>query len=148
MQAACPKSLSRTIEFSFNRHNGGSMRVLQVVIALLLTALVTQAQTGWPQYGSDEGGSRYSAAAQINRANVTRLKVAWTYRTGDISDGSDGRSKSKFEATPILFNGSPYLSTPFGRVVALDPAIGKPRWSYDPEIDLKTHYSEGLIPRG
>src|SRR4026208_310338 len=65
-QAAYPKSLSRTIEFSFNRHSGGSMRLSQIVFALLLTALVTQAQTDWAQYGSDEAGSRYSAAAQIN----------------------------------------------------------------------------------
>ena len=39
-------------------------------------------ETDWPAYGNDSGGSRYSAAAQINRTNVGELKVAWTYRTG------------------------------------------------------------------
>jgi len=117
-------------------------------IAVALTALVTQAQTQWQHYGADQSGTRYSAAAQVNRENVSRLRVAWTYRTGDVSDGSDGRAKSKFETTPILFNGSLYLSTPFGRVISLDPADGKARWSYDSEINLKVGYSEGLVSRG
>jgi quinoprotein glucose dehydrogenase len=113
-----------------------------------LTALALHAQTSWPSYGGDSGGSRYSEAKQINRENVARLQVAWMYRTGDISDGSDGKSKSKFEATPIFFNGVLYLSTPFGRVISLDPSNGRVRWIYDPEINLKMHYSEGLVSRG
>jgi quinoprotein glucose dehydrogenase len=41
-----------------------------------------------------------------------------------------------------------YLTTAFNRVVALDPASGKERWSFDPKIDLSAKYSEGLINRG
>jgi quinoprotein glucose dehydrogenase len=119
-----------------------------VFLGAVLSALVAVAQSGWPQYGGDEGGSRFSEAKQINRENVSQLRLAWTYRTGDVSDGTDGRVKSKFEVTPILFNGSLYLSTPFNRVIALDPAVGKERWVYDPEIDLKTQFSEGLVSRG
>ena len=89
-----------------------------------------------------------SEASQINRENVSRLQVAWTYRTGDVSDGKNGSSKTKFEATPILFNGTLYLSTPSNRVIALDPASGKQRWAYDPEINQKMQYSEGLVSRG
>jgi quinoprotein glucose dehydrogenase len=116
-------------------------------IGLFLTTSMAAAQSDWSQYGSDAGGSRYSTANQINRGNVSRLVPAWTYRTGDLSTGSDGL-KTKFEATPILFNGLLILSTPFNRVVALDPASGKPRWTYDPKIDLKTHFSEDLVSRG
>jgi quinoprotein glucose dehydrogenase len=70
------------------------------------------------------------------------------YRAGDVSDGTDRMSKSKFEATPILFNGSLYVSTPFNRVIALDPSNGKQRWTFDPKVDLKSHFSEGLVSRG
>jgi quinoprotein glucose dehydrogenase len=105
-------------------------------------------QSEWTHYGGDAGGSRYSAAKQITRENVSRLQVAWTYRTGDVSGGTDGASKSKFETTPILFNGTLYISTPFNRVIALDPASGRERWAFDPKIDLKTDYSEGLVSRG
>jgi quinoprotein glucose dehydrogenase len=41
-----------------------------------------------------------------------------------------------------------FLSTPFNRVIALDPETGKEKWSFDPKIDLHTRYSEGLISRG
>src|SRR6266478_1393502 len=75
----------------------------------------------WPYYGGDAGGSRYSPLTQINTSNVAELKVAWEYHTGDVSDGSGGRRKSEFEATPIVVDGSMYLSTPFYRVVAPAP---------------------------
>ena len=39
---------------------------------------------GWPTYGGDPGGMRYSSARQIDRANVARLTPAWTYRTGAL----------------------------------------------------------------
>jgi quinoprotein glucose dehydrogenase len=102
----------------------------------------------WPAYGRDPGGSRYSPLTQINRENVKSLKLAWTYRTGDVSDGSHTESKSSFEATPILVDGTLYLSTAFNRVIALDPETGAERWSYDPKIDLQVHYDDGLISRG
>ena len=37
---------------------------------------------GWPNYGSDDGGTRYSSASQMDRSNVAQLKASWTYRTG------------------------------------------------------------------
>jgi quinoprotein glucose dehydrogenase len=71
------------------------------------------------------GGSRYSLLTQIDKNNVAQLEIAWEYHTGDVSDGSDGRRKSEFEATPIVADGTMYLSTPFNRVVALDPETGR-----------------------
>ncbi len=41
-----------------------------------------------------------------------------------------------------------YFTTPFNRVLALDPETGKQKWSFDPNIDLRAPYSEGLINRG
>jgi quinoprotein glucose dehydrogenase len=102
----------------------------------------------WPYYGGDPGGSRYSPLTQINKSNVARLEVAWEYHTGDVSDGSGGRRKSAFETTPIVADGTMYLSTPFNRVIALDPDTGQEKWSFDPQIDLDAPYSEGLINRG
>src|SRR5215470_3237386 len=42
------------------------------------------ADAGWPVYGRDAGGARYSPLAVINRENINRLKIAWTYRTGAL----------------------------------------------------------------
>ena len=102
----------------------------------------------WPYYGSDAGGSRYSKLSQINKSNVTSLRIAWEYHTGDVSDGSANRRRSAFETTPIVANGTMYFTTPFNRVVALDPETGREKWSFDPKIDLQAPYSEGLINRG
>jgi quinoprotein glucose dehydrogenase len=102
----------------------------------------------WPVYGGDAGGMRYSPLTEINKSNVARLTVAWEYHTGDVSDGSGGRRKSAFEATPIVADGTMYVSTAFNRVVALDPETGTEKWSFDPKIDLQAPYSEGLINRG
>jgi quinoprotein glucose dehydrogenase len=104
--------------------------------------------TEWPNYGNDPGGMRYSPLAQINRENVSKLKVAWTFHTGDISDGSHDRKRSGFEATPIFVDGILYITTPFNRVIALDPESGKQRWAYDPKIDLTLDYGDGLVNRG
>jgi quinoprotein glucose dehydrogenase len=102
----------------------------------------------WASYGHDPGGSRYSPLAQITRDNVHTLQVAWTYHTGDVSDGTDGRTSTQFEATPIMVDGTLYLSTPFNRVIALDPATGQERWSYDPQVDLSVRYGQRLVSRG
>jgi glucose dehydrogenase len=53
---------------------------------------------------------RYSALAQINRQNVSKLKVAWTFHTGDISEGKGRRKRSGFETTPLLIDGTLYLT--------------------------------------
>jgi quinoprotein glucose dehydrogenase len=102
----------------------------------------------WPYYGHDAGGMRYSPLTQINRENVSTLKVAWTFHTGDISEASGRRKRSGFETTPLLVDGTLYLTTAFNRIIALDPETGKQRWAYDPKIDLDGDYGDGLVNRG
>jgi len=96
---------------------------------------------GWPVYGADLGGSRYSPVAQITPENVEDLEVAWTYRSGDILDGKTSLAPSAFQNTPILFGDSLYLCTPRNRVIAIDPETGAERWSYDPRANLEGIYT-------
>jgi quinoprotein glucose dehydrogenase len=125
-----------------------------VLIASVIGISISNAQSAndapadWPSYGGDAGGSRYSPLTQINKANVAQLTVAWELHTGDVSDGSGGLAKSEFEATPIVVGGTMFVSTPFNRVLALDPTTGKEKWNFDPKIDLRVRYSEGLVNRG
>lgn len=120
------------------------LSAMMVIVTVFFPALTLRAEQGgdWPAYGRDAGGSRYSPLTQINRENVTSLKVAWTYRTGESAIKGRAASKSAFEATPILVDGTLYLSTPFSRVVALDPQSGNQRWLYDPKVDTSLNYSE------
>ncbi|MFY9571976.1 MAG: pyrroloquinoline quinone-dependent dehydrogenase [Blastocatellia bacterium] len=78
---------------------------------------------------------------------MQNLKVAWTYRTGAANVKGRSVNDAAFEATPIFVDGTLYLSTPFSRVIALDPEKGIERWSFDPKVDLTKGYSE-LTSRG
>ena len=116
----------------------GRWRTLLPGVALAAAAVSAQELgQGWPTYGGDAGGTRYSRAKQITPANVAHLRKAWEYRTGDVSDGKGATSATSFQATPILFDETLYLCTPFNRVVALDPRTGAPRWTFDPKVDIR-----------
>jgi quinoprotein glucose dehydrogenase len=111
----------------------------------LFPAMVT-AQTapdaGWPNYGNDPGGTRYSTAKQIDRSNVEQLKVAWTYRTGALPYDEDLDKKAAFEATPILVDGKLFLSTPYDHVIALNAVTGAKFWEFDPKLEHPFGFSE------
>lgn len=100
----------------------------------LITLTAVQAQD-WPVYGGEAGGSRYSTLKQINRANVSTLTTAWIYHTGDVSDGTNYPVKSAFETTPLMVDGVLYLTTPFDRLIALEPETGKELWAFDSNLD-------------
>jgi quinoprotein glucose dehydrogenase len=110
--------------------------------------LVPPSTDDWPFYGHDAGGTRYSPLTQINRENVANLKVAWTFHVGDISDGTGGKKRSGLETTPILVDGTLYLTSGFNRVFAVDPETGKQLWVYDPMMETAGEYGDGLINRG
>ncbi|MGA2984220.1 MAG: pyrroloquinoline quinone-dependent dehydrogenase [Terriglobia bacterium] len=112
----------------------GRLAVTFAIAALISLSGIATAQE-WPNYGGDLGGTKYSALAQINRQNVKGLKVAWTYHTGDVSDGTTYNYKSTFECTPLVVDGVMYITTPFSRVIALDPESGKALWTFDPDLD-------------
>ncbi len=115
------------------------MRILIAVLTFLVFAVGTAQAQDWIAYGGDRGASKYSALEQINRGNVEELELAWSYRTGDGEGpmapfgGSYG-----FGATPILLpeeaGGALVICSPFDKIIALDPATGEERWSYDPEV--------------
>jgi quinoprotein glucose dehydrogenase len=105
----------------------------------------------WPTYGHDPGGIRYSPVAQLTPGNVGQLQVAWVYHmkppapagapqasadpgAAGPPQGRGGRGSgsgfSSGETTPLVINGVMYVSTPYGRVVALDPTTGKEKWVF------------------
>jgi quinoprotein glucose dehydrogenase len=115
------------------------MRMLPIFLAVSCFA----AQNGdWPVYGRDPGGTKYSPLIQITRENVGRLKAAWTYRTGDLFDPKVAKKEPAHEATPIFVDGTLFFNTPFGKVIALDPVTGKPRWIYDTKVPLGGDYGD------
>jgi len=115
------------------------MRELRICLGLIV-GIGSGLAAEWPYYGGDAGGMRYSPLDEINRSNVSRLRVAWTYHTGEVSDGTKYPVRSAFETTPLIVDGVLYLTTPFNRLVALDAETGRELWSFDPKIDRSAPY--------
>jgi quinoprotein glucose dehydrogenase len=88
----------------------------------------------WPMYGGNAENTHFSPLRQINRSNVNRLQVAWTYDTQDSFDGSE------LQCNPVVIGNTLYATSPKLRVFALDATTGKERWSFDP--------NEGQRPQG
>ncbi len=105
---------------------------------------IKNANYEWPAYGRSAGGDRYAALNQVNTSNVSKLRLAWTYRTGELKtyEGTHALEKAAFEATPIMIGQTLYFSTPSCRVIAIDARNGLEKWTYDPRVNLKTDYSE------
>lgn len=120
-----------------------SNRLHPAILVLLAAAIfVVRAADGpieWTAYANDAGGSKYSPADQITRANVGRLAVAWVYRTGDYGLGP---TQARDETTPIFVDGVLYVSTPFGGARALDPTTGRELWMFDADLDLSGDYGD------
>lgn len=107
------------------------------------------AQT-WTEYGS-AGGRHFSPLEQITPANVGKLKPVWEYHTGDLERMTpEQRKKTSFQATPLKLpdsaGGHLVLCTSMSRVVALDPATGRERWTFDPQI--KAGVKRPILCRG
>ena len=122
---------------------GKSSLAAVMMVVWSATSALAAATVGWPFYGGDQGGSKYSTLDQIHRGNVSALKLAWEWQTGEKALPAFGTHPGLFEATPILVEDTLFLPTAYNRVVALDPATGKQRWTYDPKA-----YADGQVPNG
>lgn len=83
----------------------------------------------WRYYGRDPGGARYAPVDQINRENVGRLKVAWTFRSGEKPHRG-----SQDQNTPLQVDDTVYVCTPTNVVIALDADAGREKWRHDPKV--------------
>jgi quinoprotein glucose dehydrogenase len=112
-----------------------------VLVATRQTPRTSSQEGDWIAYGRDAGGERFSPLDAIDRGNVASLEAAWTFRTGDAYQPRDDRATA-FEATPLHVDNTLYLSTPVGRVIALDPVTGKQRWAFDALVPRDKGYGD------
>ncbi len=81
------------------------------------------------------------APESITPQNVSRMKIAWTYDTGESPHVFPAKA-SHFEATPVYADGKLYISTPGGLVIALDADSGKEIWKRDLHVKHNWDFSE------
>jgi len=96
----------------------------------------------WRAYGRDALGSRWSPLAEITRENVAQLEQAWTFHTGETAPEFSGRRPRSLEVTPLVVDGRMYLSTPLGRVFALEPETGRELWRFDAKVDRSSGFGD------
>jgi quinoprotein glucose dehydrogenase len=116
----------------------------------MVLAAPALADSGWPQYGGDQGGQRHSSATQITPSNVAQLHQVWSYSTDDATRHAQALKGSSFENTPILDEGKLFICSAFQEVSALDPGTGKEIWRFDPHAPdgAKLSYPNSHVCRG
>lgn len=102
--------------------------VLCLSTVLYLGCQLPSGEVDWRIYKSDSQSSSYSELDQINKGNVSRLEVAWIYRTGDLKEGN----YSTIETNPVIVGNILYGASPLLNVFALDARTGKELWMYKP----------------
>src|SRR5688572_22847461 len=124
-----------------------SMKICWVVSGLFAASVgaATPADGDWPNYGRTPGGDRHSPLAQIDRGNVAKLELAWEYQTREA--GIETGNPTKLETTPLAIDGLLFVSTPLGRVAALDPLTGVERWARDFQVKRKRYFGD-WVTRG
>jgi lanthanide-dependent methanol dehydrogenase len=108
-------------------------------LALLLPALaganekveqLTSDPNNWAIWGGNYAGTRYSTLSQIDKSNVARLKVAWTFSTGVLRGHEGG---------PLVVGGTLYIHTPFpNKVFSINLADQTINWTYSPVQNTDT----------
>ena len=104
--------------------------------------IVRDADGDWTTYGRDAQGTRWSPLTQVTRDNVGRLTVAWRASTGEAALPVADQDRFSLEATPLVVDGTMFVSTPLGRVLALEPSTGATRWTYDPRLDQSLRFGD------
>jgi quinoprotein glucose dehydrogenase len=110
------------------------------VLAVALVAASTNAQQGakggeWRYHGGDLGSTKYSSLDQINKTNVSQLRIAWRRPAVDTSilQQKPGLNYSHdFRSTPIMIDGVMYASNGVGLVEAFNPGNGQTIWVQQP----------------
>ena len=100
--------------------------------AFLLRAAVTPKKpyTTWSEYGGAADSMQYSALKQIDKTNVSKLELAWSYLVPD--------RRGNFGFNPIVVDGVMYVLGQNNAIVALDAATGKQIWSHPADADIVT----------
>jgi len=108
---------------------------MRILILLLAIAAAAQDYSSWREYGGTSDSAQYSALRQIDKSNVAKLEVAWTYSTGDTMNHA---------FNPLMVDGVLYVLAKQNSIVALEAATGKEIWTYSPDPRPSIITSRGI----
>ena len=112
---------------------------MSIVLGTAFAAAQQGARGGeWTRYGGDAGTTKYAPLDQINKDNVSQLRIAWRRPAVDPSISSkdpDFSYSGNFRATPLMIGGVLYSPNGIGLVEAFHPGTGKTLWVQEPFPD-------------
>ena len=91
----------------------------------------------WLTYSGDYSGRRHSPLTQITPGNVHRLAAQWTFQTETMPLGRG------FEATPIVVDGTLYITGNANYAWAVNARTGRPLWRYRRQLPAGLTYGGG-----
>jgi glucose dehydrogenase len=103
----------------------GNLSLGTLVLCMVCGVCTGQSTAGWPAYNGSLSGGHYSRLAQINRTNVHRIQIAWSFDTGE---------QGVIESNPLIVGRLLYAYTQSQKLVALDAATGELKWKFDSGI--------------
>lgn len=80
----------------------------------------------WQVYGGSKENIHYSALTALDTNNVSQLKVAWVYHTGDAKE------MTQMQVNPVVVGDRLYGVSAGLKLFAVDAATGKEIWGFDP----------------
>ena len=84
----------------------------------------TPGDEDFPKVGGNLGNQNYSALRQVNKGRLRRLGATWVNNIeGGITTGTN-------QSTPVVVDGTIYIESAFGNVVAVDGKTGATKWKY------------------
>jgi PQQ-dependent dehydrogenase (methanol/ethanol family) len=104
-----------------------------LTLANVNTATLSQPDGEWLNYGRDYKEQRFGPQQQINPDTIDRLGLQWSFTFP---------TERAMESTPLMHDGTLYVTTPWSRVFAMDARNGEPLWSFDPKV-AKSHLING-----
>ena len=108
---------------------------MRTLLILFTATLCAQDYSTWKDYGGGPDSSQYTALTQINKANVAKLQIAWSYKIGE---------NKRYSFNPVIAGGRMYVMGKGNSIVALNPATGKELWTWNPPADTKAITSRGI----
>ena len=102
-----------------------------VVVGMLSIVRGQSPQVEWTHYANDAGGTRYSPLTDIDAAKLPKLEVAWQWKHWETPLKEYGTTPGQFESTPLMVDGTLYVTTPYNSLAALDAETGAEKWRFD-----------------
>ena len=108
-----------------------SVQIGALIVAALAAGSAAREDRDWPAYGGGPEQARYSTLAQIDRSNVGRLELAWTYDSGETG----GLQTNPIIVRGVLYttfldqDGYPAIQPPWGTLNAINLNTGALAWS-------------------